>query len=74
MLEALAATGRPGAAVSSTELAKRTGINRNPVRRVLLELRGKLGIAQEADLVQVARERGLLPDPAPERDAEFDPA
>jgi len=62
VLEALAALGRPTGKVSSTELAGRTGINRSTVRAALRELRGKLAIAQEADLVDAARARGLLAD------------
>ena len=61
-------------ASSSTELEQTTGINRNMVRGALKELRATLGIDQAADLVQVARERGLLPDPAPRCDAGLDPA
>jgi len=60
VLEALADCGRSTAAVSSTELAARTGINRSTVRAALRELRGKLGIAQDADLVAAARATGLL--------------
>ncbi len=60
VLEALADCGRPTAAVSSTELSERTGINRSTVRAALRELRGKLGIAQDADLVAAARATGLL--------------
>lgn len=60
VLEALAVIGRPTSAVSSTELAARTGINRSTVRAALRELRGKLGIAQGDDLLVAARARGLL--------------
>jgi len=60
VLEALAECGRPTAEVSSTELAARTGINRSTVRAALRELRAKLGIAQDADLVAAARATGLL--------------
>ncbi len=60
VLEALAECGRPTAAISSTELAARTGINRSTVRAALRELRGKLGLAQDADLVVAARATGLL--------------
>ncbi len=60
VLEALADCGRPTAEVSSTELAARTGINRSTVRAALRELRGKLGIEQEDNLVAAARAAGLL--------------
>ncbi len=60
VLDALAECGRPTAAISSTELAARTGINRSTVRAALRELRGKLGLAQDADLVVAARATGLL--------------
>ncbi len=60
VLAALADCGRPTAAVSSTELAARTGINRSTVRAALRELRGKLGLAQDDDLVVAARATGLL--------------
>jgi DNA-binding CsgD family transcriptional regulator len=60
VLEALADCGRPTAAISSTELAARTGINRSTVRAALRELRGKLGLDQDDDLVAVARAAGLL--------------
>ena len=60
VLEALADCGRPTAAISSTELATRTGINRSTVRAALRELRGKLGIDQDDDLVAAARATGLL--------------
>ena len=60
VLEALADCGRPTAAISSTELAARTGINRSTVRAALRELRGKLGIDQADDLVAAACAGGLL--------------
>ncbi len=60
VLAALADSSRPTAAISSTELAARTGINRNTVRAALRELRGKLGLAQADDLVAAARAIGLL--------------
>ncbi len=60
VLEALVAIGRPTAAISSTELAARTGINRSTVRAALRELRAKLGLAQDADLVAAARATRLL--------------
>ena len=60
VLESLADCGRPTAEVSSTELAARTGINRSTVRAALRELRGKLGIAQDDDLVVAARAAGVL--------------
>jgi len=50
------AAGRGGHA----GLVARTGINRSTVRAALRELRGKLGIAQDADLVAAARATGLL--------------
>jgi type IV secretion system protein VirD4 len=62
VLDALADRGRPTAAVSSAELAARTGINRSTVRAALRELRGKLGLAQDDDLVAAARAGGLLAD------------
>jgi len=60
VLDALAECGRPTATISSAELAARIGINRSTVRAALRELRGKLGIAQDADLVAAARAAGLL--------------
>ncbi len=62
MLEALASCERPSGAVSSTELAARTGINRSTVRAALRELRGKLGLDQGDDPVVAARAGGLLAD------------
>ena len=59
---------------SSTDLERLSGIKRSTVRNALKELRAKLGIDQAADLVQVARARGLLTDPGPARDAGADPA
>ena len=60
VLEALAECGRPTATISSTELAARTGINRSTVRAALRELRVKLGIDQDEDLMAAARAAGLL--------------
>jgi len=66
VLEALADCGRPTAAISSTELAARTGINRSTVRAALRELRVKLGIEQGDDLLEAARVGGVLaPDGDP---------
>ncbi len=62
VLDALADCDRPTSEVSSTELAARTGINRSTVRAALRELRGKLGLAQDDDLVGAARAGGLLAD------------
>ena len=49
-----------------------TGLNCTSVRVYLMELRDQLGIDQAADLVAVARERGLLPAPPPEQEAGLD--
>jgi len=66
VLDALVDSGRPSAAINSTELAARTGINRNTVRAALRELRGKLGIEQDDDLVAAALAAGVLaPDGDP---------
>ncbi len=60
VLDALVECGRPTATISSTELAARTGINRSTVRAALRELRVKLGIDQDEDLMAAARAAGLL--------------
>jgi type IV secretion system protein VirD4 len=49
---------------SSTDLERMCGIKRSTVRGALRELRGKLAIGQEEDIVRAARERGLLPGEA----------
>jgi len=46
---------------SSTDLERACGIKRSTVRGALKELRAKLAIGQEEDIVRAARERGLLP-------------
>ncbi len=63
MLDALA--GMPTA--SSTDLERACGIKRSTVRGALKELRAKLAIGQEEDIVRAARERGLLPDEGMQR-------
>jgi len=60
VLDALASFGRPTGAISSADVAARTGINRSTVRAALRELRGKLGVEQGADLMAAARAAGLL--------------
>ena len=57
VLDALAAM--PTA--SSTDLERACGIKRSTVRGALKELRAKLAIGPEEDIVRAARERGLLP-------------
>ncbi|PZR92118.1 MAG: hypothetical protein DLM67_15270, partial [Candidatus Nephthysia bennettiae] len=52
---------------SSTDLERACGIKRSTVRGALKELRAKLAIGQEEDIVRAARERGLLPDEGMQR-------
>lgn len=52
---------------SSTDLERACGIKRSTVRGALKELRSKLAIGQEEDIVRAARERGLLSDEGMQR-------
>lgn len=60
IVEALAATGRPGSEVSSTDLALATGLGRNIVRRELAEIRAALGLGQWDDIAVAARRLDLI--------------
>jgi hypothetical protein len=60
ILAALAATGRPGSEVNSTDLALATGLGRNVVRRELAEIRAALGLGQWDDIAEAARQLGLI--------------
>ena len=60
LLRAMAAAPAAG----STGWAVELGITASRVRARLTDLRQKLGVDPRADLLQVARERGLLPQPA----------
>jgi type IV secretion system protein VirD4 len=62
---ALAATGRLGGQVSSTDLARTTGLDRATVRRELAEIRAALALDQWDDIAEAARERGLLAGASP---------
>lgn len=56
----LAAVGRPGSAVSSTDLALATGLGRNIIRRELAEIRAALGLGQWDDIAEAAARLGLV--------------
>ncbi|MDP9372730.1 MAG: hypothetical protein M3Q65_09825, partial [Chloroflexota bacterium] len=65
LLAALVACGEEVTTLRSGELAKRTGINRNTVRGVVMDLRAKLALGPDADLAAIlatARARGLVED------------
>ena len=71
---ALAAAGRPGSAVSSTDLALATGLGRNVVRRELAEIRAALGLGQWDDIAEAARRLGLLEEEDASAEAPVTPA
>jgi type IV secretion system protein VirD4 len=60
IVEALAAAGRPGSEVSSTDLALATGLGRNVIRRELAEIRAALGLGQWDDIAAAARRLDLI--------------
>jgi type IV secretory pathway TraG/TraD family ATPase VirD4/DNA-binding CsgD family transcriptional regulator len=60
IVAALAATGRPGSEVSSSDLALVTGLGRHTVRQGLAEIRAMLGLGQWDDIAEAARRLGLI--------------
>lgn len=60
IVAALAAAGRPGSAVSSTDLALATGLGRTSIRHELSEIRAAFGLGQWDDIAEAAARLGLI--------------
>jgi type IV secretion system protein VirD4 len=74
IVAALAATGRPGSEVSSTDLALATGLGRNVVRRELAEIRAALGLGQWDDIAEAAARLGLIEEQLASTEVSANPA
>lgn len=74
IVAALAATGRPGSEVSSTDLALATGLGRNVVRRALAEIRAALGLGQWDDIAEAAARLALIEEQVASTESRTAPA